>query len=88
MSGEDGRDESVSVDDFMSNALELSEPRSERAVDYYRIGEICPPFSKSWVVRKLHAGDLRAVRVGGVVLITGQSLRQLLQSSTTWEPPK
>jgi hypothetical protein len=57
---------------------------SGRVVPFFRIGELSPPFSKSWVKRRIADGDLQAVRIGGLVLIPEASLAALLGRAETW----
>lgn len=63
----------------------LQEPR---AIPYYRVRELCPPFSKSCVFRLLRHGQLKAIRVGRVLLIDGESVRQLLESADQYHPTR
>ncbi len=83
--------ESIGTDAFMRDALELTDAQPNRPVDFFRISELVKPrgpFSRSWLIRKLHSGELKAVRLGELTLIEGPSLRELLKSSKTWTPPR
>ena len=81
----------VGAERFVGDVLELGRRDPERAVDAFRMGELVAPrgpFSRAWINRRLRDGDLQAIRVGSVVLVTGASLRGLLASAETWEPTK
>lgn len=64
--------------------------RSERPViPYCRVRDLTPPhgpLSKPTVFRMLNAGQLRAVRVGGLLLIEIASVRELVANAEPWTP--
>ena len=57
---------------------------TQRAIDYYRVRELCPPLSKTTVYRLLHQGKLRAIRLDGFLLIEGASVREWIESGEAW----
>jgi len=76
---------SISADEFLREVLTRMSRDESRAVDFYRSSELCPPFSKGWITRRIVDGDLDAVRIGGVVLVKGASLRRMLRNADTWK---
>jgi hypothetical protein len=76
----------ISVEEFVQQVLERMERDEGRPVDYYRIKELTPSFSKAWVMARVHDGNLKAVRLMGLTLITGKSLRAFLASTEPWTP--
>ena len=51
---------------------------------YYRVRELCPPFTKPKVFQLLHDGRLRAVKLDGLLLIERESLEELLRGAVPW----
>ncbi len=78
----------ITPEAFIQSVLDRMSRDESRPVDYYRVAELCPPFSKKWIDDRLRGGELEAVTLHGVKLITGPSLRAFLQSAKTWEPPQ
>ena len=72
----------------MDHVLERMTRDEGRVVDYYRIRELTPPFSKGWVFQCLRSGDLRGVRLGKVLLMPGESIRALLARAVPWTPAR
>ncbi|MBZ5639084.1 MAG: hypothetical protein LAO51_10080 [Acidobacteriia bacterium] len=59
-----------------------------RVIDWCRVKELCPPFTKGDVFRKLKNGMLRGKKLNGVLLIDGRSVRDLIANSPAWKPKK
>ncbi len=58
-----------------------------RVVDLYRLDELyapAGPFSHSWLKDRLRDGTLEGVAIRGVRLVTGESLRRMIESAETW----
>lgn len=66
----------------------LETPGEGRAFPFYRIRELCPPLSKSTVLRMIQRGELRAVRFKGMTLIEAASVDELRAKLKPWRPPK
>ena len=87
----ESRPPQLTVESFVRKVLALVERDTERSVDLYRYKDLEPPrgpFDESWLIDCLHEGDLKAIRVKGLTLITGESLRRLIASGKVWTPRK
>ena len=73
-------------EEFIREILDRMARDDRRPVPYYRKSELCPPFSRGWIDARLDDGTLQAVKLRGLVLVTGESLRSLLASAEPWEP--
>ena len=75
----------LTAEEFVTEVYKRLESDDRRAVDYYRRRELSPPFSRTWIDARLADGSLQAVRLRGLTLIRGPSLRKLLQSASPWK---
>ena len=64
------------------------ERRLEQDKKFYRVREICrlTGLSKPKVFQALHEGKLEGRKLGGVLLITAESVRSYLDSAQPWKP--
>lgn len=76
----------VTAQEILDEILDRLVSDTDRPVPYYRVRELCPPFSKPFVFTLLREGKLRGVKLGGVLLIERQSLEELLKSAEPWRP--
>jgi hypothetical protein len=57
---------------------------------YYRVRDVQTMLgtSKPWVFARIKCGDLQAVKLRGVLLITSESVEGLLGQAQPWKPGK
>jgi hypothetical protein len=55
---------------------------------WYRVSMLRAEYgvTKPWVFARLHDGTLRGRKIGGVLLIEGQSVRELIEAGEPWRP--
>jgi len=69
----------------LSEILARLESDKGRPIPWFRVRELCPPFSKPKVYELLKSGRLRAVRLDGIVLVEAGSVEELLRSCDEWK---
>lgn len=81
----DARDDGATEREVVAHAVERLH-ESRRAIDFFRPRELSPPLSRSTIYSLLNNGTLRAVRLEGLTLIEGASLRAWLAQGVPWVP--
>ena len=84
----EARHATLNANEFAAQIIEQMQSDDRRAVPWYSVAELVPPFSKTWIYDRVRDGDLDAVTLLGRTLISKTSLDRLLKSSKTWEPSK
>lgn len=70
-------------------AIKSSAADQKRIVDYCRVSNLTGdrgPFSKATIHRYIENGQLEAVRLGGITLISIESVNKLLGTAEPWTP--
>ena len=76
----------IDAEEFVASVLERMAGAGVRAVPWYRLRELSPPFSRGWLNARIAAGDLEAKRLMGLTLVSEASLTALLERASTWKP--
>ena len=71
---------------ILSEILDRLDSDDRRALPYFRIKELDPPFTRSFVVGLIKEGRLKARKFGRITLIPESSLRELEKTFTEWTP--
>ena len=75
----DPRHPEISVDEFVRAVLDRMQSPERRVIPYYRLVELTPPFSKTWIRDRIADGTLKTGRLFGLTLIDGDSLDTMLE---------
>ena len=75
----DPRHANLTVEEFVVAVLDRMQSSEGRPSPFYRLRELCPPFSRTWVKARIADGSLKAGRLNGLTLISAASLDRLLE---------
>jgi excisionase family DNA binding protein len=77
----EGKHPTLSADEFVSAVLDRLASDDRRAIPFYRVRELCPPLTKRYVHALIDSGELRACKLGGLLLIEADSVRAWLATA-------